>query len=202
MMLALITRSKGLSVQTVGVLWTVLTLVGLIANSIAGTIADYFRAHRIVFMSCLIFLTGGIVSMNWIPKLPDAAQSLKGNTTLDFSALNTSQALGVANVGAEMVAEGGQAPPFDSTMEEVEKEAENMMDLFQYPQFWMIFFALMAEQIGFSIEVMISDAVCFKILGNYFMCACYSHIQSLFLELTSFFRITNILSPNHGDAAL
>lgn len=180
MLLPVIVRSKGLSAQTVGLLWSVLPVVGLITNSISGTLADYFKAHRIVLLSSVVCLTTGVTSMYWIPELPFAAQASGetqsldslGNATLGFTVFlimgnSSSMGEGLAGADPEMMVAEGQAPPLDlPNIEEVAAESGRQEPLVRYPQFWLIFFALMAEQIGISVCVMMSDAVCFQILGS------------------------------------
>lgn len=178
LLLPLVMRSKGLSAQTIGMMMTMLSIVGLIINSISGTLADYFKAHRIVFLSALVFLTTGILSLILLPALPFTAQdsvdthslASLGNVTLTYSMLvdgnSSSLGVGLADMNPEMMVGEGQPLPPDLPSVKVEADSVSLGTLLQYPQFWLIFFALMAEQIGISMCVMISDAVCFLILGK------------------------------------
>ncbi|KAK4323144.1 hypothetical protein Pmani_006144 [Petrolisthes manimaculis] len=73
-------------------------------------------------------------------------------------------------VDPDMVIGEGQ-PPILITGQEptssTQQESDNPLSEFiKYPQFWLVFFALMVEQMGITICVMISDAVCFLILGT------------------------------------
>lgn len=181
MLLPLMVRSKGLSAQTVGLLWTVLPVVGLITNSISGMLADYLKAHRIVFLGSLISMTTGIVSIYWIPKLPFVSEASEkafslaalGNVTLRSSTLivnSSSLGMDMTSVDPDMTVGEGQAAPFALPPDEetmvVPEETMGLASLVDYPQFWLIFFVLMVEQMGISTCIMISDAVCFQILGK------------------------------------
>ncbi|XP_063865888.1 major facilitator superfamily domain-containing protein 6-B-like [Scylla paramamosain] len=181
MLLPLIVRSKGLSPQTVGVLWTVMPMVGLIANSICGMLADYFKAYRTIFLASITSLTVGLVAMYWIPELPVAAQAseetfnltLVGNATLSSSAFlanSSTLALELAGVDPEMTVGEGQAaplalPPGKGTSG-IPEETESVASFLHYPQFWIIVLALLLEQMGITICIMMSDSVCFQILGS------------------------------------
>ncbi|KAK8387680.1 hypothetical protein O3P69_018289 [Scylla paramamosain] len=181
MLLPLIVRSKGLSPQTVGVLWTVMPMVGLIANSICGMLADYFKAYRTIFLASITSLTVGLVAMYWIPELPVAAQAseetfnltLLGNATLSSSAFlanSSTLALELAGVDPEMTVGEGQAaplalPPGKGTSG-IPEETESVASFLHYPQFWIIVLALLLEQMGITICIMMSDSVCFQILGS------------------------------------
>ncbi|XP_045104365.1 major facilitator superfamily domain-containing protein 6-like [Portunus trituberculatus] len=177
----LIVRNKGVSPQTVGLLWTIFPIVGLITKCICGTLADYLRAYRTVFLSSIISLTAGLLAMYWIPELPIVAQTseeafnitLLGNATFYSSAfLVNSSTLSVelGSMDPEMtVGESQQAPlalpPGEETTGILE-ESEDVTSLLRYPQFWFIIFALMLEQTGIYTCIMITDSVCFQILGS------------------------------------
>ncbi|XP_063865882.1 major facilitator superfamily domain-containing protein 6-like [Scylla paramamosain] len=177
----LIVRSKGLSPQTVGVLWTVMPMVGLIVNSICGMLADYFKAYRTIFLASITSLTVGLVAMYWIPELPIAAQAseeafnltLVGNATLSsstFLANSSTLALKVAGVDPEMTVGEGQVTPLALSPGEgtsgIPEESEGVASLLCYPQFWLIVFILLLEQIGLYTCIVMTDSVCFQILGS------------------------------------
>ncbi|XP_063595742.1 uncharacterized protein LOC134772631 [Penaeus indicus] len=76
-------------------------------------------------------------------------------------------------VDPEMVVEEGHALPPDpktatkeGTVHDTSSFSSTISMLMQFPQFWLVFFALMLEQMGLTTCVMISDAVCFQILGS------------------------------------
>lgn len=181
MLLPLMVRNKGLSAQMVGLLWAVLPMVGIITSSILGMLADCFHAHRPILVGGLISLTLSIASVYWIPDFPFVAEAsqeaatiaLRGNVTLGSSPLianRSSLSLRLVGVDPEMtVGEGQEAVSAISPGEEaaaVSWENMGLASLIDYPQFWLIFFALMVKQITISSSDMITDAVCFQILGS------------------------------------
>ncbi|XP_071528649.1 major facilitator superfamily domain-containing protein 6-B-like isoform X2 [Panulirus ornatus] len=190
-MLPLMVRQKGVSAQVLGVLWTVLPMVGLITNSISGTLADYLRAHRTVFLGSITALTMGISFIYWIPELsvaqvvpPHPTQNLTtlGNATshlnLTAEVNHIKQSLKSSGsdddytflIDQEMIVAEGQALPSNPKvllgLEAAPQEDASFADLVYNPTFWLIFFSLMIEQMGISTCVTITDAVCFQILGS------------------------------------
>ncbi|XP_037795293.1 major facilitator superfamily domain-containing protein 6-like [Penaeus monodon] len=199
MLLPLMVRQKGIDAKGIGLLWTVMPIVGLITNSISGTLADYLKAHRTVFITSLTFLTVGLTTMYWLPPVPsyDGAEASLGHPAVNNL---TSSALAELNLGVlddgrsnetqlsleeilesdslflvdpEMVVEEGHALPPDpktatkeGTVHDTSSLSSTISMLMQFPQFWLVFFALMVEQMGLTTCVMISDAVCFQILGS------------------------------------
>lgn len=181
MLVPLMVRSKGLSPQTVGLLWTVLPMVGLITNSICGTLADYLKAYRTVFLASITSLTVGLLAVYWTPALSITAQAseetfnitLLENATLSSRALFTNTStltMELAGVDPEMTVGEGQVAPFVLPPGEeasgIPEESEGVAFLLHYPQFWFIVFALLLKQIGVNTCVMITDSVCFQILGS------------------------------------
>ncbi|MPD03627.1 hypothetical protein E2C01_099269 [Portunus trituberculatus] len=156
-------------------------MVNLIANCICGTFADYLRAYRTVFLASITSLTSGLLAMYWIPELLITTQASEEafnitfleNATLSFSAFlanNSALFLEVAGVNPNMTVGEIQQAPF--TLQRVEEttgileESEGVASLLRYPQFWLIVFILMLEQIGLNTCIMITDSVCFLILGK------------------------------------
>lgn len=202
MLLPLLVRQKGIDAQGIGLLWTVMPIVGLITNSISGTLADYLKAHRTVFLTSLTFLTVGLTTTYWLPPVPpyggaetSLSLPLSGNLTssawaglslgsLDDGRSNDTQSSleeilesdPLFLVDPEMVVEEGQAMPPDpkeatkeGTVHDTSSLSSTLSKLIQFPQFWLVFFAIMMEQMGLTTCVMISDAVCFQILGSAFL---------------------------------
>lgn len=194
-MLPLIVREKGVSPQVVGLLWTILPGISLITSTIAGTLADRLKAHRAIFLFSLICLTSGVCSLVFIPKMPmaegdvmDATTSTgHNNASLLYNGDPFTDIINNNNSNTHMdalpremmidpemvVGEGQPALPVDTkgmetpaAGEEAEVVDSPLTEFVKYPQFWLVFFALLVEQIGISICVMISDAVCFLILGK------------------------------------
>ncbi|XP_064114686.1 major facilitator superfamily domain-containing protein 6-like [Macrobrachium nipponense] len=190
--LPLIVRQKGVSPQGIGFLWSTMPIMGLISNSVSGAFADYFRAHRAVFLCSLAVLTTGLLAAYGLPSLPLDDESTS-NTLQDISAQvpilppdeeNTgSSAFNGTSFrfpsgfdrhkdvkGPELITEEGQfSPPVSRNST---GRADSPVDslalsyLVKYPQFWLIFGALMMKQMGMSTCVMITDAVCLQILGD------------------------------------
>ncbi|KAG0723938.1 Major facilitator superfamily domain-containing protein 6 [Chionoecetes opilio] len=176
MLLPLLVRSKGVSAHMVGLLWTVLPVVALVTNSISGTLADYLKAHRTVFLSSVISLTAGAVAIYWIPNIPFANDTLEeaislasmGNATLRSMGNSSSLGmLGLADIDPDMtVGEGGAALPPGGEALGRPGDGMELSALIQYPQFWLVFFALMVEQMGISTSNTMADTVCMQILGS------------------------------------
>lgn len=209
MLLPLMVRQKGIDAKGIGLLWTVMPIVGLITNSISGTLADYLKAHRTVFLTSLTFLTVGLTTTYWLPPVPsfDGAEASLGHPAVSNL---TSSALAELSLGAldegsnetqlaleeilesdslflvdpEMVVEEGHAMPPDpraatteGTVHDASSLKSTISKLMQFPQFWLVFFAVMVEQMGLTTCVMISDAVCFQILGNSF----FSYVNEIYI---------------------
>ncbi|XP_066961617.1 major facilitator superfamily domain-containing protein 6-like isoform X2 [Macrobrachium rosenbergii] len=223
--LPLIVRQKGVSPQGIGFLWSTMPIVGLISNSVSGAFADYFRAHRAVFLCSLAVLTTGLLAAYGLPSLPlekentsNALQDISaqfpilppgeennGNVLRNISAQFTNfsaaeelynrdgltypeQTKGSSAFNGtslqfpsatdhhkdvkdpELTTEEGQFPPpvsKDSTGgADSPVDSLALSHLMKYPQFWLIFGALMMKQMGTSTCVMITDAVCLQILGD------------------------------------
>ncbi|KAK3857331.1 hypothetical protein Pcinc_036420 [Petrolisthes cinctipes] len=194
-LLPLIVREKGVSPQVVGLLWTIMPGISLITGTIAGSLADRLKAHRAVFLCSLIGLIVGCTSLVFIPKMPGAEGDHDIGTTdqLNSSLTHSNNAsLLITSAGnythtythttpppppshhvmvdPDMVIAEGQPPVLiagEELIPSTEVETDNPLSEFiKYPQFWLVFFALMLEQMGITICVMISDAVCFLILGS------------------------------------
>ncbi|XP_066983128.1 major facilitator superfamily domain-containing protein 6-like isoform X1 [Macrobrachium rosenbergii] len=75
MVLPLIVRQKGVPAQGIGVVFTVLPIVGLFVNSLAGTLADYFRAHKIIFLATIASITYGFTSIYYLSNIPGSEMS-------------------------------------------------------------------------------------------------------------------------------
>ncbi|KAK7070882.1 hypothetical protein SK128_003089 [Halocaridina rubra] len=213
LVLPIMVRQKRVSEQGIGFLWSLMPMVGLITNSVSGTLADYFRAHRTVFLMSLTFLTTSLTVMYFLPSIPisedaelaryqDMGQFPNRSTINDtWSAMTAPNELpqnlsylppskyvpssssftnskeGLKDeffktmVDPDMIVEEGQAfPPSLRVSTEREpsssEDASMLSNLMKYPQFWLICLAMMVEQMGISTCVMISDAVCFQILGK------------------------------------
>ncbi|XP_064101178.1 major facilitator superfamily domain-containing protein 6-like protein A isoform X2 [Macrobrachium nipponense] len=75
MVLPLIVRQKGVPAQGIGIVFTILPIVGLFVNSLAGTLADYFRAHKIIFLATIVSITYGFLSIYYLPDIPGSDMS-------------------------------------------------------------------------------------------------------------------------------
>ncbi|XP_064120436.1 major facilitator superfamily domain-containing protein 6-like [Macrobrachium nipponense] len=220
MVLPLIARQKGVTPQGIGFLWSTMPIVGLIATSVSGASADYFRAHRTVFLCSLVFLTTGIMAAYGLPSLP-LDEGNTSNVLQDISAKFPSPPLDEENAGnvlrsigaqftnfsaneehirhglmnpeqtedssasnrtglqfpsvtnllqdridPELIIEEGQFPSPVSRDFSDSEDSSALSYLMKYPQFWLIFGALLIEQMGLSTCVTITDAVCLQILGS------------------------------------
>lgn len=221
MVLPLIARQKGITPQGIGFLWSTMPMVGLIANSVSGASADYFRAHRAVFLCSLVFLTTGVLAAYGLPSLPrdeENTSNVLQDTSAQFPSLpldeeNTGNVLrsisapftnfsaneelhirvGLMNpeqtedssvsnrtapqfpsvtdllkdmIDPELIVEEGQFPSPVSRDSTEPEDSSALSYLMKYPQFWLIFGALLIEQMGLSACVTITDAVCLQILGS------------------------------------
>ena len=64
-----IIRDKGVSSQGIGLLWTVFPFVSLITASFAGGLADQFKIHKLMFLTCLFLLMIGNACVYFSPPL-------------------------------------------------------------------------------------------------------------------------------------
>ncbi|CAL4131794.1 unnamed protein product, partial [Meganyctiphanes norvegica] len=188
MLLPLVVAQKGVSMQGIGFLWSVLMVIGLITSSIACTVADYLKAHKAVLLTSLIFLTVGTNSLYLMPSLLKAPEESLNQTQLyniskyneKISGVNMSMVIGnksktSANINS--LEKGIIGIEADSVDEEVYLSSQKVEDntstrdfsiseLLKMPEFWYIFLCLLLEQFGTSTCVTMTDTVCFTILGD------------------------------------
>ncbi|XP_068202040.1 major facilitator superfamily domain-containing protein 6-like [Palaemon carinicauda] len=69
MVLPLIVRQKGVSAQGIGIVFTAMPMVGLIVNSFAGALADYFRAYKIIFLASIVSVIYGFTSVYYLSNI-------------------------------------------------------------------------------------------------------------------------------------
>nr|XP_027209513.1 major facilitator superfamily domain-containing protein 6-like [Penaeus vannamei] len=67
--LPVIARQKGVSDHVVGIIWTVMPFFSLLVKTTAGALADYFRAHRAVFLASLVVMTAALTGIYWSPPI-------------------------------------------------------------------------------------------------------------------------------------
>ncbi|XP_066980576.1 major facilitator superfamily domain-containing protein 6-like [Macrobrachium rosenbergii] len=64
-------RQKGVSEGGVGLIWTVIPLTSAATNMLVGTVADYFKLHRVFFMAGMFTLTITFTSVFFMPNVPE-----------------------------------------------------------------------------------------------------------------------------------
>lgn len=63
-------RQLGFSSFTVGLIYTILPICGMIAKPLMGTIADRFQCQRRIFLATIFFCSLAVVALFYAPGLP------------------------------------------------------------------------------------------------------------------------------------
>ncbi|XP_071515325.1 major facilitator superfamily domain-containing protein 6-like [Panulirus ornatus] len=68
--LPVIAEQKGVPLEVVGLIWTVLPFISPVTKTLAGAIADCLRAHRVVFLGGVVLMFSALTGLYWIPDMP------------------------------------------------------------------------------------------------------------------------------------
>ncbi|CAL4060432.1 unnamed protein product [Meganyctiphanes norvegica] len=179
LMLPVLVRQKGVPEDLIGLMWSIAPVIGLIFNSLAGTISDYFKAHRLVFLMSIFALNAGVTSVYFMPDVPttvtssvhSSTNSSAAATEIDITINNSdmypsngeyiSQIDGVLNILSNNITSEG--------VQNVTKSVDmgNLsVKTMKYPQFWFISFAILMTMVGNVVVVTMEDSVCFILLGT------------------------------------
>nr|XP_045602959.1 major facilitator superfamily domain-containing protein 6-like isoform X1 [Procambarus clarkii]XP_045602960.1 major facilitator superfamily domain-containing protein 6-like isoform X1 [Procambarus clarkii]XP_045602961.1 major facilitator superfamily domain-containing protein 6-like isoform X1 [Procambarus clarkii]XP_045602962.1 major facilitator superfamily domain-containing protein 6-like isoform X1 [Procambarus clarkii]XP_045602963.1 major facilitator superfamily domain-containing protein len=130
--LPVIARQKGVSEQTVGMIWTVLPFLSPVTKTSAGAIADCSKGHRAVFLGGIVVMLVALTGLYWTPDIPthcfnatlikppgdfadlqNSTNSQKGSatsssTTLDHLAKLHNGESGTSNTGGSVLSSYGE----------------------------------------------------------------------------------------------
>lgn len=137
--LPVIARQKGMSDEAVGMIWTALPFLSLLAKTSAGAMADYLRAHRAIFLSAVVVMGGALTGIYWCPDVGK-------DSTADFAP----EGLSVSNSSR---VEGGLA----------EGGEKSLVDRYE---FWLLSILLLLQFCGYMVVLDMEETVCFQMLGD------------------------------------
>ncbi|XP_069973966.1 maltose permease [Penaeus vannamei] len=137
--LPVIARQKGMSDEAVGMIWTALPFLSLLAKTSAGAMADYLRAHRAIFLSAVVVMGGALTGIYWCPDVGK-------DSTADFAP----EGLSVSNSSR---VEGGLAEGGEKSL------------VGRY-EFWLLSILLLLQFCGYMVVLDMEETVCFQMLGD------------------------------------
>nr|XP_027209518.1 uncharacterized protein LOC113803012 [Penaeus vannamei] len=128
-----------MSDEAVGMIWTALPFLSLLAKTSAGAMADYLRAHRAIFLSAVVVMGGALTGIYWCPDVGK-------DSTADFAP----EGLSVSNSSR---VEGGLA----------EGGEKSLVDRYE---FWLLSILLLLQFCGYMVVLDMEETVCFQMLGD------------------------------------
>ncbi|XP_071519609.1 major facilitator superfamily domain-containing protein 6-like isoform X2 [Panulirus ornatus] len=83
-------RQQGMSTTGIGIIYTVIPFIGLIAKTTSGALSDWLQIHRGMFLSAIILCALGIFSIQFNPAVPQKPSHALAHVELECSASSTS----------------------------------------------------------------------------------------------------------------
>ncbi|XP_042871057.1 uncharacterized protein LOC122252587 [Penaeus japonicus] len=170
--LPVIARQKGCPDHVVGLIWTVMPFFSLLVKTSAGALADYLRAHRAVFLTSLVLMTGALTGIYWSPDITPEDPSSANATWEDSPASSSSSSsFGVRDVVGDVDVEGTGAGLCGGNGTACGRGAGvsaelPASELASRYEFWVLFLWLLLQFCGYVVVLDLQETVCFQMLGD------------------------------------
>ncbi|CAL4068217.1 unnamed protein product, partial [Meganyctiphanes norvegica] len=161
-LISMIVRDKGIPAQEIGLLWTIMPIIGLLSSGVSGIIADYSNAYRGVLITNLFILLLGSVTMYLAPRIPSKHTLLLGERHwYNISTDHYQEELDIAVFPIEY---------YDTMVKESEEPVLVIEDwepgeVLRFREFWLSATSVMLIQIGILSVMTLEDTICFQIIG-------------------------------------
>ncbi|XP_076043966.1 uncharacterized protein LOC143027016 isoform X2 [Oratosquilla oratoria] len=194
--LTLIIRQRGISLEGIGLLWTMLFVVGVVSGSLLITIIDFFKLHRASFIISAIVTPIALSMIYWTPHVNSNHgfdnRTVSANGTFRYNlnddvhncsqvhetngqvSLNEMELLRNSSIVSLPV--GGDERDHDSRPNTSNcsvlnrtslKDKELLVsELVKQPKFWLLMTFILVASLGALVSNNITDSTCFKLLGK------------------------------------
>lgn len=152
--LPLIYRSKGVTEQGLGLMYSVLPLVCILVTPVLGFLSDYLKARRTIFTISLAVVALANMAVYMLPNITDHKSRV-----LDV----------LENVHVfENLAQENQTEVISTIqmlLGKVNSEL-SMSELLSCPKFWLLFLTHLGDQLCIGLCFTLADALCFRMIGK------------------------------------
>jgi len=153
--LPLIYRSKGVTEQGLGLMYSILPLVCILVTPVLGFLSDFLRARRTIFIISLAGLTLANMAVYVLPNITDhktRVLDVMENIEVLRDLTHESQTEVISTI--EML------------LGKVHSEL-SMSELLSSPKFWLLFLTHLGDQLCIGLCFTLADALCFRMIGKH-----------------------------------
>jgi len=157
-MLPLIYREKGVPTEVVGMVYSAMTLLGLVFTAVGGGVADYFKVHRTMLLLLILVATIGTSAIYFIPELPQSAPlitEVAGRMRREMQ-----QSFEVEGHG---ILESSEIKPDSPLVKTINK---SLAELLTTPEFLLLVICHASEQATTGLVFSLTDTLAFKVLDG------------------------------------
>jgi len=152
--LPLIYRSKGVTEQGLGLMYSILPLVCILVTPVLGFLSDFLRARRTIFIISLAGLALANMAVYVLPNITDhKSRVLDVMENIDILAdLNQENQTEVIST-------------IQMLLGRVHSEL-SLSELLSCPKFWLLFLTHLGDQLCIGLSFTLADALCFRMIGK------------------------------------
>ncbi|CAL4069708.1 unnamed protein product [Meganyctiphanes norvegica] len=151
-------REKGVPSEAVGMVFSIITIVGLFITLLGGIVADYFKVHRMLLIILLVVATIGTNAIYFLPNIPTATpMSLNTVGHVEKSHLSNMELEG------QGILESSEMKPDSSVLTESKM---GITDLLMTPEFLFLVICHSTDQGTTGLVATMTDTIAFKVLDG------------------------------------
>ncbi|CAL4245306.1 unnamed protein product, partial [Meganyctiphanes norvegica] len=158
-MTPLIYREKGVPSEAVGMVFSIITIVGLFITVLGGMVADYFKVHRMLLIILLVVATIGTNAFYFLPNIPTAAP-MSLNTEVGHVERSHLSNMELEGQG---ILESSEMKPDSSVLIESKM---GITDLLMTPEFLFLVICHSTDQGTTGLVATMTDTIAFKVLDG------------------------------------
>lgn len=158
-MLPLLYRENGVSSEVVGVVYSTMTLIGLLFTFVGGAVADYFKVQRMMLILLILVATIGTSAIYFLPEIPHSAPILAEEAGRVERSMQNS-----LEVEGHGILESGEMNPNSSVL--IETTSKGLAELLVTPTFLLLVICHAADHVPTGLVSSLADTLAFRVLDG------------------------------------